>query len=289
MIYPHERLILIGSVIANLVIVVGLAAAIVNAPDWVTKHHHFQSLTQRATTTAVIVLLAIPVMPLVRRTRVALLRENSVQLGPEQVPALYEILARECRALGITPMPDVYVSKAIKAVSTSISLIRGDRVIMLHGDLFSGMADIEQHLDVFSFIIGYELGRLRLGHASFWQELFLGYLKRIPVMRLPLLTVQTFSRDRVSAVLAPGGIRGLLFHASGGDVLDQLNVADYLRRVTAGPARWSWIASIARTEPHVSTRVRALYEDGYFQLDRDLARLESAEPVVGSARQPEMH
>jgi hypothetical protein len=282
MIYPHERGILVASVLANLVIVVAIAALIVNAPDWITHHPHFQSFEQKATTTALVVILMIPVAPIMRRTRVALLRENSVQLGLAQVPEIFEILERECRALEITPMPEVYISRAIKTLSTSISLFRGDRVIVLHGDLFTGVTDLERRLDVYSFFIGYELGRLRLGHASFWQELFLGYLKRIPLLRLPLLTVQTFSRDRVSAVLAPNGIRGLIFHAAGGDVLDEIDVADYVRKVTQGPSSWSWVASIVRPEPHVSTRVRALYADGFFTLDRDLARLTPAP-------QPEMH
>jgi hypothetical protein len=283
MTYPLERLILYGSVIANLAIALGIAIAIANAPDWVTQHPTFQSFEQKATTTAVIVLLAIPVTPLVRRARVALLRENSVLLGPTQVPAIYEILERECRALGLSPMPDVYITKAIKTLSTSISLVRGGQVILLHGDLFSGTAGVEQRLDVFAFIIGHELGRIRLGHASFWQDLFLGYLKRVPIVRWPLLTVQTLSRDRVSAVLAPDGIRGLLLHAGGADVLEQLDVADYVRKVNAGSSGfWSGLASIARTEPHVSSRVRALYADGFFQLDQDLARL-------ASAPQPEMH
>jgi hypothetical protein len=277
MIYPHERLILVCSVIGNLVIVALLATAMVNAPDWITHHPHFQSLEQKVTTTVVVVLLVVPLMPLIRRVRVALLRENSVQLGPTQVPAIYDILERECRALEIHPMPEVYVSSSVKlkTLSTSMAFLGGARVIVLAGELFTGMIDIENRLDVYSFIIGYELGRLRLGHAGFWQELFLGYLKRIPVVRLPLLTVQTFSRDRVSAVLAPHGIRGLLFHAGGGDILDQLDVASYVRKVVSGPDRWWWLASLWRPEPHVSMRVRALYVGGYFKLDRDLARLES--------------
>jgi hypothetical protein len=276
MIYPHERLILVCSVIGNLVIVVALAAAMVNAPDWITHHPHFKSLEQRITTTALVVLVVIPVMPIVRRVRVSLLRENSVQLGPTQVPQIYEILERECRALEIEPIPDVYISYSIKTktLSNSVALLGRERLIVLSADLFSGITDIESRLDVYSFIIGYELGRLRLGHAGFWQELFLGYLKRIPVVRLPLLTVQTLSRDRVSAVLAPHGIRGLLFHASGGDVLDQLDVASYVRKVLEGPCRWSWFASFWRPEPHISMRVRALYGGGYFKLERDLARLE---------------
>jgi hypothetical protein len=277
MIYPHEGLILLCSVIGNLVIVVALAAAMVNAPDWITKHPHFQSLEQRVVTTALVVLLVVPLMPLIRRVRVAKFRENSVQLGPTQVPTIYEILERECRALEIEPMPELYISNTFKTktYSTSVAMLGGQRVIVLAAELFSGITDVESRLDVYSFIIGYELGRLRLGHAGFWQELFLGYLKRVPVLRLPLLTVQTFSRDRVSAVLAPHGIRGLLVHASGVDVLDQLDVAAYVRKVLQGPARWSRLASLARPEPHVSIRVRALYADGFFKLDQDLARLES--------------
>jgi hypothetical protein len=102
----------------------------------------------------------------------------------------------------------------------------------------------------------------------------LAYLKRIPVLRLPLATVQTFSRDRHAALLAPDGIRGLILQASGGDLLDHVSIAVYLRQVMEGPSPCSWLAALGRSGPHVSNRVRTLYRTGFFQLDGDLARVE---------------
>jgi hypothetical protein len=198
-----------------------------------------------------------------------------VRLGRDQVPEIFSILDRQCSALGLTDPPELHATtSATSELSTAMSFVGGRQAIVLGADLFQGLDRIEDRADAITFVLGYELGRLRLGHASWWQDVYLGYLKRIPVLRLPLLTVETFSRDRHAALLAPDGIRGLVLQASGGDLLDHVSIPAYLRQVMEGPSPWSRLAALGRPGPHVSARVRTLYQAGFFQLERDLARLE---------------
>src|SRR6267143_2034469 len=258
--HPRERRVLLLSALANAGMVAAVVAALLLAPDWLAAHPRIQRLAQRVQTVAIVAVLILPAITFLRRSRLALARENSVRLGRDQVPEIFSILDRQCSALGVTDPPELYVSKGAtpSELSNAMAFVDGRQAIVL----------------------GYELGRLRLGHASWWQDVYLGYLKRIPVLRLPLLTVQTFSRDRHAALLVPDGIRGLLLQASGGDLLDHLSVAAYVRQAMEGPSPWSRLAAVGRTGPHVSSRVRTLYRSGFFQLERDLARPELGMPAV---------
>jgi hypothetical protein len=279
--HPRERKVLLLSALANLAIVAAVVAALMFAPDWLKAHPRVHAAAQRVQTAAVLAVLLLPAVAFLRRGRRALLHENSVRLGRDQVPEIFSILESHCRVLGLTRVPELYVSTgATSELSYAMSFVGAKAAIVLGADLFAGLGRIEDRSDAIAFVLGHELGRLRLGHASWWQELFLGYLKRIPVLRLPLLTVETFSRDRFGALLAPDGIRGLVLQAVGGDLLDDTNVAAYVHQAMEGPSRWSRLASLGRSGPHVSSRVRALYRAGFFQLEADLARLEHGAPIA---------
>jgi hypothetical protein len=203
------------------------------------------------------------------------------------VPELFSIHERHCRALGIEP-PELYAS-AVEHVGISTSLAIGRRrVVVLGPELFAGLEAIRERRDVFEFVLAYELGRLELGHATWWDALLLGYLKRIPVLRMPLLRVQTASRDRFAATLAPAAtLRGLALVAVGGDLLDHVDTRAFVRDVLRDDTpRWSiWLGGVGRDAPHLALRVRELHRSGFLDLERHLApeaveaEAPSAEPV----------
>jgi len=279
--HPRERRVLLLSALANAGMVAAVIAVLVLAPDWLAAHRRIQEVAQRVRTVAIVAVLVLPGVTFLRRSRLALLRENSVRLGRDQVPEIFSILDRQCSALGMAAPPELHVTKgATSELSNAMAFVDGRQAIVLGADVFEGAERIEGRADAVAFLLGYELGRLRLGHASWWEDVYLGYLKRIPVLRVPLLTVQTLSRDRHAALLAPDGIRGLLLQASGGDLLDHVSVAAYVRQAMEGPSPWSRLAALGRAGPHVSSRVRALYRAGFFQLDRDLSRLEQPAAIT---------
>ncbi len=279
--HPQERIVVLRSIVVNAALVAGAAAIVYVAPEWVSGHGRVSELLQRVRLAAVAVIVLLPAVVLLRFGRWAEIRENSARLGRDQVPEIFAILERHCRVLGVDP-PELYTS-ALESVgtSTSLALIGGRRMIVLGQNLYNGLDRIRDRTDVLEFVLGHELGRLALGHASWWEELLLGYLKRIPVLRVPLLGVQTASRDRFAATLSPGGIRGLVFIAVGGDLLDHVDTAAFVRQVMRDdtPARWAWVGRLGRDGPHLAERVRALYRAGFLDLERDLG-LTSAPPAA---------
>ena len=68
--------------------------------------------------------------------------------------------------------------------------------------------------DAMAFILGRELGRIRLGYTRLWKEILLTYVLRIPYLNIPITRVRTYSCDRYGAFLAPAGVRGLIIAVS---------------------------------------------------------------------------
>jgi hypothetical protein len=277
----NERVVLLLSVLANLAIVAGVILLVQVAPDWLQDHPRLHDLARKVQTTLIILIVALPAVPILRRSRLALIQENSVHLGHDQMAHLYAILERQAQALGMEQVPDLYISGNVGVeVAKAVTLVGGKQMIVLGANVFQGLDQGENRDDVYGFILGHEMGRLQLGHASWWQELFLGYLKRIPVLRLPLLTVQALARDRVAAMLAPDGIRGLMMQVCGGDLLEQVDVERYVREALNGPFPWSHVATFGRAGPHVAMRVRALYNHGFFKLREPLPRMAEHAPLT---------
>jgi hypothetical protein len=278
--HPLERRVLFLSALANLALVGAAITVVLLAPEWLHAHPRAATVVARIRGALVVVLVFVPGLAFVRRGRWVFYRENSVRVASDQLPELFEVLVAHCQALGLPPTTELRLAQPLTSLSAALALHGGTTVVVLGAGLFSGLDVLEERLDVLSFVIAQELARIRLGHTSWAQELLLGYLKRIPLLRMPLLMVQTFSRDRVAATLAPDGVRGLLYQASGGDILAHLDVASYLREVMASaPTWWAALLSVAGREgPNVSARVREIYRARFFPLDRDLARFGATTP-----------
>ncbi|ABS26908.1 M48 family metallopeptidase [Anaeromyxobacter sp. Fw109-5] len=271
--HPRERRVVILSVAANLAIVAAAVAVILLAPGWLSSHPRAAAAMARVRLVALAAVLVLPLLGFLRLARWMLIHENAVRAGPDQLPQLHEVLRRQCRTLGIAE-PALYVTTLSSVgLSDAIALGRdGPRAIVLGDRLFGGLDGLEARRDVFAFVLAHELGRIVLGHASWRSELLAGYLKRIPVLRLPLVRVQTYSRDLFAARLAPEGVRGLIVSACGGEILDHVGVAAFLRDALAPPPRSlaARVAAMARKEPHVAERLRELHRHGLLAVEAKL-------------------
>jgi hypothetical protein len=151
--HPRERRVLWLSVVANVAIAATAIAIVYFAPEWAAERAHVSALVDRIRLAAVAVILILPVLALVRRARSAVFCENSVRLGPDQVPEIYSILERHCRTLDVEP-PELYVSTVQRVgISSSISLLGGRRIVVLGPQLFAGLARIRDRADVLEFVL----------------------------------------------------------------------------------------------------------------------------------------
>lgn len=283
--HPLERPIFIAYAVMNIVIVAAAIGAVRAGFNWVGTHPLLAKFLEdhpvvtdfvgQIGTVIVLAIVAPLAIPVIRNLRWAFIRGNSIRLSPDQVPQIHSILEEHCRKLGLSYVPDLYLSEdAISGPAQAFSVWRRDYIV-----LNAKLAEIEtaENRAALAFALGRELGRVRLGHLKWWNEMLIAHVSRIPFLRSPLLHARTYSCDRYGAFLAASGFNELLAQAAGRKLLKNLNLGDYLRQAREYHGFWARLAGITNESPPLLWRARALCDAGFFQLDQDRSPLARSE------------
>ena len=258
---PGERIVGVVFIVLNAAILAGAVWLVRQHPPWLTRHTLLDREFKTLSTLAIAGAVAAPFLVLMRNMRWAAAYANSIPLSPRQIPEIEALLVHHCAVFGMTEIPELYIVDKQPQVARAYSLW-GRSYILLGNSLLQ--PDMEPMLDVIGFHLGREIGRLRLGHASWYNELFLSYVVRIPVLRNPLMHLRTFSADRYGAFLQPDGVRGLIALTAGRVLLPHVNVCEYLEHVPTVKGAVATIAMLGQAEPPIAHRVRLLYALGLF-------------------------
>jgi hypothetical protein len=259
--HPHERRIFILSVVLNFTLMAAAIAVIIFNPPWLKHHPLINKEVSIARFLAITALIGIPLLTVNRNRREAYIRGNSVRLSRTQFPEIYAILEAHCSRLGMTPVPELFLTAdTIKPYSETYSAWHEDYII-LHQNLFG--SDYRQTLDVVAFTLGHELGALRLHHTALWNDMLLTYVHAIKFLRNPLNRIRILSRDRYGAFLAPTGFRGLLIYAAGRRMMDYVDLPDFLDQMRSYGGFWSFFNIFFAERPQVLLRVKELRDAGF--------------------------
>jgi len=263
--HPLERPLFWIFVALNVAIAAAALFIVIKGSDWLAAHPLIAKEGTRIRALATAAILGLPAITFVRNTRHADLQGNSIRISPAQLPELDSILRSYCKRLGMNRVPELYFSdSAIKEAARAYTSWQDEYIVLSTRFL---QPDLRPILGVLGFLLGRELGRLRLGHASWQTELLLSYVKRIPYLRNPLLRVFTYSEDRYGAYLAPNGVLGLVALSAGRLMLPAVNVADYLQQVRSRSGIWSRFTPLINEIPQTANRIRALYAAGLFRVE----------------------
>ena len=258
---PLERPIFIASVALNFVLMALALTLVFYTPGWLKSHALLNKDITFLRILAITALVGIPLLVLNRNRRESAVRGNSVRLSETQFPEVYAILRDHCRRLGMTELPEIFLtSGSIQPYSQAFSSWH-EKYIVLHQNIFE--IDDRKTMDVISFVIAHELGAIRLDQTAVWNEMLLTYISSIKWLRSPLERVRMFSRDRYGAALAPTGFRGLLINAVGRRLMDRVNVEDYFAQLRHYGGFWSAVNVFFEPKPQVLTRLRRLRDAGY--------------------------
>jgi hypothetical protein len=261
--HPLERPLFWIFVTLNCACAVIAILVIFKSSNWLATHAFLAKYEIRIRALATAAILGLPAIVFLRNTRHANIRGNSIRISPTQVPALHSILRSQCERLGMDRLPELYFSdEGIKEPARAYTSWK-EEYIVLSTRFFQ--PNLEPMREVFAFLLGRELGRLRLGHANTLDELLLSYVKKIPYVRNPLLLVFTYSEDRYGAYLAPEGVHGLVALAAGRRMLPAMDISDYLQEVGRYVGIWSHLAQFGKDTPQIAYRIKALYRAGLWK------------------------
>ncbi|MEJ2502191.1 MAG: hypothetical protein P8177_02575 [Gemmatimonadota bacterium] len=275
--HPYERPIWVAAVILNVLICVTAVAIVVRGGDLIFGLLPvLASYEGQIRAIAVAAVLAPPALVATRNRRLARVRGGSVKVSPSQFPLLDARYRAHCEKLGVDAPPTLFVSdEVIDEHARAFAAWRREYIVLATDFL---ERELEPLQDVWSFLLGRELGRLALGHVKWWDEVLLAYVERLPYVRRPLRHVRAFSLDNIGAFVEPEGVRALIIQAAGRRSLPATDIAEQIRYALSVSGFWVRLSSLIEEQPHLAIRLHKLYDRGLFDLDADLHRFDASTP-----------
>jgi Zn-dependent protease with chaperone function len=208
-------------------------------------------------------LLFLPGLIVVRETQRAAVRAGAVQLSPTQYPDLYATVDDFARTLGLRRRPDVFLSNGNGVLNAFAAQATGHDYVVVANELFANLRGGNR--EGLRFILGHEVGHIRLHHVSLWYQLSVAYSQPIPVLGSYLSRLREYSCDRHGAFLEPNGATGLVLLSAGRYMEDEVDVDELVGQAHAAHGFWVGLAVLPRSHPFTVRRLEMLYQLGLFR------------------------
>lgn len=121
---------------------------------------------------------------------------------------------RSAWAFGGDREPEIYVTAGNGVLNAFVASAFGHVFVVVHSDLFANT--LEQNQRALRFIVGHELGHIRLGHTRLWYQLSVGFSGLVPLLGPYLSRLRELSCDRHGAWYEPEGGDDLMLLTAGG-------------------------------------------------------------------------
>ena len=207
-------------------------------------------------------LLLIPGLIVVRETQRASIRGTAVLLSPRQYGALYRTADEFAHRLGLRRRPQIYLGNGNGTLNAFAAQATGYDYVVLSNELFTNLH--RNNREGLEFILGHELGHIRLHHVSLWYQISVAYSQFIPLLGPALSRLREYSCDRHGARLSPLGATGLVLLASGRHTENDVDVDELVRQGEALKGFWVGLAQLPRSHPFTVRRLEHLYRLGLF-------------------------
>src|SRR4029079_11516767 len=270
--HPAEIPVFVLMVVLNIAIIAFIIRAAVVVP-FLPERLQDSALAPSTRTALIALLLLIPVLIVVRETQRAGVRGTAVQLSPHQYPELYRTAQDFAEQLGLRRRPDIFLANGNGALNAFAAQATGHDYVVLSNELFANLYQNNRH--GLRFILGHEMGHIRLHHVALWYQIAVAYSERIPLLGPALSRLREYSSDGCGAYLSPNGSTGLVLLASGRYTERDVDVDELLRQGKALRGFWVGLAQLPRSHPFTVRRLGRPHSLGRFPRDD---RPEPAQP-----------
>src|SRR5918997_3505405 len=211
----------------------------------------------------VALLLLVPGLVVYRQLTRAGIRGSAVKLSRRQFPDIYAVKDDFARRLVLGRDPEIYLMSGNGTLNAFAASTFGYDFVVIHSELFSNT--YEKNKEALAFIVGHELGHLRLGHTRLWYQLSTAYVDRVPLLGKFLSRAREFSCDRHGAYLASQGEEGLVLLATGRYVYKEVDIEELLEQARGFRGFWPTVAQLPQSHPFTVRRLKVLYDAGFFE------------------------
>ena len=200
---PYEIPLYIFSVLVNLLIIafILIGALLLGYLNALAGEPLSGPMVDAIRVAFVALLLLVPGLVVYRQLTRAGIRGSAVRLSRRQFPDISALKEDFARKLGLQREPEIYLMSGNGALNAFAASTFGYDFVVIHSELFSNT--YEKNKEALAFIIGHELGHLRLGHTRLWYQLSTAYVDRVPLLGKFLSRAREFSCDRHGAFRSP--------------------------------------------------------------------------------------
>lgn len=208
-------------------------------------------------------LLLVPGLIISRELGRAQVRGTAVLLSPHQYPWLYEVAEDFATRLKLRRRPQIYLANGNGTLNAFAAQATGYDYVVLSNELFVNLYD--NNRPGLRFILGHEMGHIRLHHVSLWYQISVAYSQLIPLLGPALSRLREYSSDRHGAHLSPRGATGLVLLASGRYTENDVDIAELVHQGRLLRGFWVGLAQLPRSHPFTVRRLERLFGIGLFQ------------------------
>ncbi|WP_328467705.1 M48 family metallopeptidase [Actinoplanes sp. NBC_00393] len=220
-------------------------------------------------------LLLVPMLVVIRETQRASIRGTAVELSPRQYGDLYRVADEFSHELGLSRRPNFFLANGNGTLNAFAAQATGHDYVVLANELFVNLYN--NNREGLRFILGHELGHIKLHHVSLWYQLSVAYSERIPILGPTLSRLREYSCDRHGAHLCPGGASGLVLLASGRHTEHTTDVNELVRQGQGLRGFWVELAQLPMSHPFTVRRLERLFRLGLLQAH--VREAEQGQPV----------
>src|SRR6516162_3523158 len=209
------------------------------------------------------IIFVAPALMIIRQVQRASIRGTAVQLSRTQFPDLYASMDDFARALGLKRTPTLYLSNG-NGTLNSFAAQSGwtNNYVVLSNELFANLRN--DNREGTRFILGHEMGHIRLHHVALWYSLVLCYSGLIPILSPTLSRLREYSCDRNGAALEPKGELGLILLTAGRYAADYVQPGELVDQGCHLGGFWVGISQLPRSHPWTVRRIWRLHQLGLF-------------------------
>ena len=208
------------------------------------------------------IVLVAPAILLVRQVQRASIRGTAVQLSRTQFPDLYASTDDLATTLRVKPTPAGFLSNGNGTLNAFAAQSGWTSNYVVLSNEFANLRN--DNRDGTRFILGHEIGHIRLHHVALWYNLVLRYSQLIPVLGPTLSRLREYSGDRNGAALEPNGELGLVLLTVGRYAADNVQASELVDQGRHLGGFWVGISQLPRSHPWTVRRIWRLHQLGLF-------------------------
>lgn len=189
-------------------------------------------------------------------------RANGVRIGPHQFPEVHRMWCSMASELNLPETPELFVINGQGSLNAYATCIPGFRSFgVIYSDILERTLAQRDRRSL-RFILGHELGHIRLNHLRWWRLLFTALVNIPPLnylIGLPLSRASEYSADQVGAQLS-GDQQGtaLMMLAAGKHLYLQVNASVHHATQISQASTWDAVANVGSDHPNLNWRIGAL-------------------------------